>query len=553
MDDLFWLFYRVKRYTPLLILALLGSILESLSTAGITLIVKGLVDGAFVGKDLWNLHRAVGLFILFVFLSQVGAFAFIMLINLYAVREKQRTRWEIFRKLVDASPESLLKSRSGDFITRIISDLELYGRLLGQDIPKIMREPFVVVALFGVLLYRDVLLTLLLLFLLPVMSFAIRYFGVKKGKHTQKMQEEVSNITQDVSQALKGYENIKIYGAESRFLEWFAKANQKAYKANLKVEFYSALNSSFNYVLGYMVIALIIVYGGMRVINGSMTTGEFLSYITALSLIQMPIINLQKGIMEIRAHAPVLSRIREILNLKSEEDGREDFRLDSCIDVVNLRVKIEEEYLLMDVNLRIRKGEKLGIMGHTGSGKSTLLRVLCGLLPYEGEVLYDGVELRQIRKASLRENITLLTQEPFLFLGTVRENLSIAKDNAKDEELWEALRLASCDFVSSLDQMIEEGGKNLSGGERQRLALARVFLKDPQVLLLDEATSALDAKTEKEVLDNLLRVFKDRTIVMVAHRFSNIRLCDRAILVEKASVVKEGSPEEVIQEFLQRA
>ncbi len=553
MGNFLWLIFRLKDYKFLFVLILLGSLVQSLSTAGISLIVKGVVDGAFLSRNIQDLYRTVAIFLLLAFTSQLGAFIFSICTNLFALREKQKLRKDLFERLLNASAQQLLKSTSGDITTRMLSDLELYSRLLTQNIPKIIKEPFVVIALIGVLVYRDIFLSLFLVLFLPIISLGVKYFGDKKGKHTKRMQEQVSNLTQDLNQSIKGYENIKVYNAEKKFFEWFESVNRKAYKAGFKVELYTTLNSTFNFLTGYFIIALIILYGGVRVINGSLTTGEFLSYITALTFIQIPLMETQKGFMELKSSIPVISRIREILNLNKEEDGGAQFRFRDQINITRLYVKISEEAIIKDVSLVIRKGEKLGIMGHTGSGKSTLLRVLCGFYDYEGSIKIDGVELRDINKKSLRTNVGFVTQEPFIFLGTVKENLIIAKESATDEELWSVLNLAKCDFVKSLDQQIEEGGKNLSGGEKQRLALARLFLKNPQIILLDEATSALDARTESEVLKNLFDFFKDRTIIVVAHRFSNIKLCERVILFEKGSTVFEGDSESVIREFLHRA
>jgi len=553
MEHLVWLLSRIKNYILLLILIIFGSLVQSLSTAGISLIVKNVVDGAFLTKDTQDLYKTVTVFVLLALLSQVGAFVFSMCTNIFALKEKQRLREELFKKLLRASPQQLFKSTSGDITARVLSDLELYGKLLSQSIPKLMKEPIVVFALIGVLLYRDIVLSLFLILFLPIISLGVKYFGQKKGKHTKRMQEQLSNLTQDLNQSLRGYENIKVYNAERKFLEWFQGVNEKVYKAGLKVELYTTLNSTFNFLTGYTIIALIILYGGIRVINGSLTTGEFLSYITALTFIQMPLMETQKGFMELRSTVPVIGRIREILNLEEEKNGNWEFKLEGKIDIQNVTVKLSEGMVLKDVSLTIRKGEKVGIMGHTGSGKSTILRTLCGFYNYEGSIKFDGIDIEDINRKSLRENVVLLTQEPFVFVGTVRDNLIIANEKATDEEMWKALNLARCDFVKSLDQHIEEGGKNLSGGEKQRLSLARLFLKNPQVVLLDEATSALDAKTEAEVLKNLFDVFGDRTVLVVAHRFSNIKLCQRAVLFENGKVVFEGDPESVIREFLQRA
>ncbi|MFN3946466.1 MAG: ATP-binding cassette domain-containing protein [Aquificaceae bacterium] len=256
----------------------------------------------------------------------------------------------------------------------------------------------------------------------------------------------------------------------------------------------------------------------------------------------------QKGFMEVRSSLPVVKRVKEVLELKEEEEGRvslKDFK--ETLKVENLKVKLKEKVLLENINLSIKKGEKVGIMGDTGSGKSTLLRALAGFLPYEGSIRLDHVEITQVRKEDLRNLLLFLSQEPFVFPGSVRENLAVAGEFSK-EEYWKALHLAGCDFVKDLDQQIDP--KSLSGGERQRIALARIFLKTPQILLLDEATSALDAKKEEEVLNNLFSHFRDKTFLIVAHRFSNLLKCDRVLVLKEGKIVFEGKPKEAIDYFL---
>ncbi|MFN4012681.1 MAG: ATP-binding cassette domain-containing protein, partial [Aquificaceae bacterium] len=270
---------------------------------------------------------------------------------------------------------------------------------------------------------------------------------------------------------------------------------------------------------------------------------------TALVFLQTPLMETQKGFMEVRASLPVVKRIKEVLELKEEEGGQvslKDFK--EALKIEGMRVRVRgDRVLLEDINLTVKRGEKVGIMGDTGSGKSTLLRALAGFLPYEGSAKIDGVEISQIKREDLRELLLLLSQEPFVFPGSVRENLVIGGEG-NQEELWKALSLAGCDFVKDLDQQIEP--KSLSGGERQRLALARVFLKNPQILLLDEATSALDAKREEEILNNLFSHFSNKTLILVAHRFSNLLRCDRVAVLKEGRIVFEGKPKEAIEYFL---
>lgn len=552
MESVKWLFLRTKSYIHLILLALLGSALESAGTTGISLIAKNLVDNVFFMKSYEELFKTVFFLLSFALLNQTGNLLASLFINLYSELEVKRTRKEIFDRLLSAPYGFLSKSSSGDLITRLLSDIQSYRSLLGDHIPKLFRDPLTVLALFGVLLYRDFILTLFLGILLPLLAFAVRYFGHKKGKHTRRLQENVGMLTQSLAHVLRGYENIKMYSSEVKFSEWFSSFNEKVFKASMKSVIYSTANSVFNFIFGYVVVSVIILYGGVRVIQGSITAGDFVSYITALFLLHQPLSEVQKGLMEVRAGIPILNRIRELLHIPQERSGSIPFTgLKESITVQDLQVTLEDEKLLKGVSLKVKKGEKIGVIGSTGSGKTTFLRVLAGLLPYDGVVKYDNFEIKDIEKESFRSYVGFFTQEPFIFAGSVRDNLLIAKKDASDEEMKKVLDLAMCDFVKSLDQILDEGGRNLSGGEMQRLALARLFLKSPDIIFLDEVTSAMDVKTEEEVLKNIFEFFKDRTVILVAHRFSNVLLCDRVLAFKEGNLIAEGKPQEVIKLFLQ--
>ncbi|MCS7171732.1 MAG: ABC transporter ATP-binding protein/permease [Aquificaceae bacterium] len=548
MEDIKWVLYRLKNYWHFMLLSLLGSLLEAGGTAGVSLLIKSLVDRVFLLKEEEEILRIIATLMGFVLLAQVGSFTTRFFSNFYTELEMKRLREEAFLRLMKADYSAFLGISPGEFASRVISDMSLYRNLIGSYGVKIFKEPITVIFLLAVLIYRDWLLTLSLALLLPFLVLAVRYFGKKRGKHIKRAQEGYASVTDRLFSSFSGFESIRSFRSEGMFERLFRELNQVLFRSSLRSEVYFAMNSVFNYTFGYLVVSLVILYGGYRVVEGTLTPGDFVSYLTALVFLQNPLMESQKGFMELRASLPVVERVKDILSLEEEKAGTLKFEsFKEEIKLENLRVSIGTQELLRGVNLSIRKGEKLGIMGDTGSGKSTLLRVLAGLLPYEGSVKLDGVELKDIRKEDLREKFLFLSQEPFVCPGTVRENLLMAGDK-KDEELWEALKLAGCDFVDSLDQKVDP--KSLSGGERQRLALARVFLRSPQVLLLDEATSALDAKKEKELLDNIFSHFGDRTFILVAHRFSNLTRCDRVVVFKDGRIEFEGTPKEAIDFFL---
>ncbi|ADC88919.1 ABC transporter related protein [Thermocrinis albus DSM 14484] len=553
MSNVKWLLFRFKKHWVLLLLALLGSLFESVGVAGVSLLVKRLVDGVFLMKSFWKLVQTVGYLYLLVLLGQLGNFMVSYFTGLMAEREVREIREQAFEKLMGSHYLYVKGISIGDVLTRLLSDLRLYRDLVGSYAVKLFRDPFTVILLLAVLFYRDWRLTLLLALFLPVMFFSIRYFGGKKDKHTKKLQEDTADAASGIKESLRGVETIKAFMAEKVMIGWFQQQSRKLYERSIKLVLYSSWNTVFNYLFGYTVVSLLIFYGGYMVVKGYMTPGDFISYLTALVMLQKPLMEVQKGFTEVRGSISVVSRLREVLNLPQERDEGYLFRgLKEEIRIEDLRVKLGDEDILRHITLRIKAGQKVGIIGSTGSGKSTFLRTLAGFVPYMGKILLDGVDLSLFKPSSFRSNIGFLTQESFVLSGSVRDNLLIAKRDATEEEMWRALRMALCDFVTDLDEKVGEGGRDLSGGEKQRLALARLFLKEPSIIFLDEPTSALDTVTEQQVLKNILMAFPKATVFMVAHRPSSLSICDRVLVMEDGQIVFDGDVTSALNFFTSR-
>ncbi len=546
MDNLVWIARKLKPYLPILFLSLLGSLLQSGGATAITLLVKRVIDDVFILKDQGKLSLTILLLLASALLMQVGFFLSKYLLSIASEKTLRDIREEVFEKLLKVPYSFFIKRPAGDIISRIVSDVDRIRQILIDQIPVLLREPLVGVALIGVLLYRDVLLTLFLAVAIPIMSLTVRYFGSKKGKHLRRSQEGTAELTQTLSQTLQGIENVKVFSAERKLLESFRRFNEKIYRSLVKSELYITGNTAINYIFGYLVVAGVISYGGYRILQGHMTPGDFISYLTALFMVQPPLLNSQKALMNLRGSLPVVARVREMLSMEEERDGELEFKgLKEEIEFINAGVLIENRWILKDIKLKIGRGDRVGIVGHTGSGKSTLIKLIPRLIDYTGSIRVDGTELRDFELRSLRSRIGMATQDTFLLNATIRENMLIAKPGATDEEIWEALRLALCDFVEKmdrgLDSVVGERGYSLSGGERQRLSIARLFLKNPEIVILDEATSALDMNTEKKLLRNIFSFFEGRTMLIVAHRLSNVMECDRIVVLKEGEIVEEGN------------
>lgn len=545
MEDLRWLLRHIRPYLPLLLLSLIGSILQSGGATGVTLLVKNVIDEVFVFKNEEELVRIVFLMLLSALAMQAGFFLSKYLVTLASEKTLRDIRLRIFRKLLYVPYTFFVRHPTGDLISRVVSDVEKIRQILVDQVPTLLREPVVGLALFGVLLYRDPFLTAFLIIAVPVMAYMVRFFGSKKGKHLRRTQESTAELTQTLSQSLQGIENLKVFSAQEKLIQAFREFNDRIYRSSVRTELYIAGNTALNYLFGYGVTAGVIFYGGFRILQGDLTPGDFISYLTALFLVQPPLLNSQKALMNLRGTLPVVRRLRDLLNMEEEPSGGVSFEgLKRDLRFEDVEVAVDGKTILRGITFSVSKGERIGIVGHTGSGKSTLVRIIPRLVDYRGSVRIDGTELREFDLKTLRERVGISTQETFLLNATVRENLLIAKPDATEEEMREALRLALCDFVErirgGIDGLVGERGYSLSGGERQRLALARLFLKNPEIVILDEATSALDLNTEKEVLRNVQEFFAGRTMFVVAHRLSNVAICDRILVMREGSIVEEG-------------
>ncbi len=552
MEQIKWLLSNLKHYWPLVGLVIFGSILEGLGTSFMTYLVKRIMDDVFILKEASKLYTILYLFAGAAVVIQIGFFLRNFLMNMVSEKLLMHFREKMFEALLYSKVDFFINHPSGDIISRFNNDINAVKNILIDYMLSLIKEPITVLLLLGVLIYRDIYLTIIIIFAFPIISYSVKYFGGKKAKYVKLNQERFGIINQHVTQLISGIENIKIFGAEENFLKRFREANKNLFKAGMKTIFYTVTNSIFNQSTGYIVFGLVLLYGGYRIVHGYTTAGNFISYITALLLIQMPIMETQKGFMNMRSSIPLVKRVQEMLTLTKEKDGFID--IDSLLVPINMKnvyVVVDSKEILKDINLVINPGDKIGIVGPTGAGKSTLLDILPKLVSYKGDVYVKDTPLENITNKSVRSKIALASQHVFIFNDTARNNLLIANPNASDELILKALKLAKAEFLlklkNGLDTILGEYGYTVSGGERQRIAIARIFLTNPDILLLDEITSALDVHTEQEVISNIFEVFKDKTILIVAHRLSNITACNRILYIEDGRILEEGTFEELIK------
>ena len=437
-------------------------------------------------------------------------------------------------------------------VSRATNDIEAFVNVIKLLGVNLVAQIFTVIAIIVVLIYRDWKLFLIFVIALPFLAVALQYFGEKRKKYSQMLQEGKGEYTQMLNQTITGIEVVKLFNKEI-FQKLFKKLTKELFRREKKNVFYETFYLSSVEIIAYLATAGIIYYGGYRIIKGEITAGDFFSFLGGVLILVNSMQILQRGAVQLKALSPIVDRIQFLLNIPQEkDDGIEFTGLKEKIIYENVRLKLGENEILKGINLEIKKGQKVGIVGLTGSGKSTIVKILPAIIKnYEGNVFVDNHELREYSISSLRKRIGMISQDVFIFNDTLRNNLLIAKPDATDEELIKALKKAKADFVfekleNGLDTPLGEKGSRLSGGERQRISIARIFLKKPDIVIIDEGTSALDVETEEFITEQLNREFKEKTMIMITHRLKTLSIVDKIVVVDNGKIVEEGSEDELV-------
>ncbi|MDB4820581.1 ABC transporter ATP-binding protein/permease [Akkermansiaceae bacterium] len=390
----------------------------------------------------------------------------------------------------------------------------------------------------------------------PFLAFgAYLYTKDARGRYKDQ-RESSSDLNALLHDNIAGIRQIKAYAAEAEEHRHFNSLSTKLQKATLKLMRYWAFYSPGMSFIGMIGYVLVLGSGGLAVMSGEMKLGELLSYFLMLSLFYEPVSKLHQLNQMALSSRAAADRVFEILDSEDEPDAASGEPLPRPVKGAVSFEKVSFAYdddqpTLHEVTIKAEPGQTIALAGTTGAGKSTIVNLLCRFYEYDsGKLTIDGHELNTLSKTSLRDAIGYVTQEAFLFNGTVRENLTLSKRNATEEEIWRALDAAKADFVKDLPEKLEtnvgERGVKLSGGEKQRLSIARALLKDPPILLLDEATASVDNQTELSIQQALDELMKNRTSIVIAHRLSTIQKADRIYVLEMGRVIEEGSYDELV-------
>ncbi len=466
-------------------------------------------------------------------------------------------RNEIYNKIVKLSMSYYSEKKKGDIVARISSDvLEIDNSFL-SIFELIIKEPLMILFTLISMYIISPELTGFVIIFIPISAIFISVVGKSLKRQSLKVQKEQGLFISLVDETLNGLKIVKIFNAENAFSRKFSESTNRLYKFSNSVINKKNLAGPLSEFLGICSIAIILWYGGMMVLKeNSLDASTFLVYLGLAYNILTPAKSLSKASYKIRKAYGAAERVFQVLDdnrfIKSNEDDTSLENFSTSIDFNNVSFRYDNEDVIKNLSLIIKKGETVALVGQSGSGKSTIANLISRFYDIsEGEIRVDGKNIKEVNLKSLRKLIGLVTQDSILFNDSIKNNLLIGKEDANDQEIIQALKIANAwEFVKELPETIEnnigDSGNKLSGGQKQRLSIARAVLKNPPIMILDEATSALDSESENLVQMALDNVMKNKTSLVIAHRLSTIQKADNILVLDKGKVIESGKHKDLM-------
>ena len=466
-------------------------------------------------------------------------------------------RNQLYRKITSLPIGFFSEERKGDIIARMSGDVQEIENSIMSSLDMLFKNPILIIAYFATLLCISWQLTLFTILFVPVMGWIMGKVGRKLKRKSKEAQALWSDTMSQVEETLGGLRIIKAFCAEEKMNRRFDNTNSSYRNQILKVNTRQQMAHPMSEFLGTVMIIIVLWFGGILVLNQQVLSGPtFIYYLVILYSIINPLKDFSKAGYNIPKGLASMERVDKILlaesDIKEKENPQRIASFDHTIEFRHVSFRYGEQWVLRDINLTIEKGKTIALVGQSGGGKSTMVDLIPRYYDVqEGEVLIDGINVKDLDIHDLRQLIGNVNQEAILFNDTFFNNISFGVDNATQQQVEEAARIANADeFIKAsengYDTNIGDRGGRLSGGQRQRVSIARAILKNPPILILDEATSALDTESERLVQDALERLMKTRTTVAIAHRLSTIKNADEICVLHEGQIVERGTHDELI-------
>jgi ATP-binding cassette, subfamily B, bacterial MsbA len=548
---------HVRPYWPMFAVAVLTMILTAATEPVLPALLKPLLDGSFVKRDMSNIHlipvAIVGLFVLRGVFSYVGDYALAWVSNKVVLD----LRNAMFRRLL-ALPTRYYDDRSsGALLSKVAYDVSGVTSAATGVLTVLVRDSIAVVGLLGWLIWLNWKLTLVTLVITPGIALVVKLFSARMRRMSRQSLKAMGDVTHVLEESIECHKVVKIFGGQDYEARRFDGANQRLRGYGMRQTIAAAATVPIVQLFASVALAIIIMLAVQQSATNQLSVGGFVSFITAMLMLLAPVKRLTEVNSPLQRGLASAESVFELLDEREEDDtgtrvidrarGRVEY------DRVSFSYPGSGREALDDVSIRIEPGETVALVGPSGGGKTTFVNLLPRFYPPTGgRILVDGVDIREIGLASLRANVALVSQDVTLFNDTVAANIAYGRMGGAPRSGVEAAARAAhaLDFIREMpqgfDTLIGENGVRLSGGQRQRLAIARALLKDAPILLLDEATSALDSESERHVQAALAELMRGRTTIVIAHRLSTIEHADRIVVLQRGHIAETGAHAELL-------
>lgn len=529
---------HLKEYVTDYINFKISSLSENESTEVVLLFVVAMVITTFFIKNLFN---------------YLASFHIMHLKN-GVLKDLRRS---MYAKIIELPISYYSEKRKGDMMARMLGDVNEVQNSFFSILELVVKEPLTIVFALGMMFAISTKLTLFVLVFMPISGWIISKLAKNLRSQSLEAQRESGSLISVVEETLGGLKVVKSYNAEPSFKGRFNDSVTRLLNLTNSIGSRNNLATPLSEFLGVTTIAILLFYGGLLVLNDKSLDGaSFIVYLTLAFNILTPAKAISKASYSVKNGLAAAERVFEVLDVENEITSKENAiqkeAFESEITISNINFKYEDENVLKNFSLEVKKGQTVALVGQSGSGKSTIANLLTRFYDvHEGAIQIDGIDIKDMDLVALRNLIGLVTQDSILFNDTIKANLLLGKPDATDEEIIDALKIANAfefvnDLPNGINTNIGDSGNKLSGGQKQRLSIARAVLKNPPIMILDEATSALDTESEKFVQEALENMMQNRTSIVIAHRLSTIQNANLIVVMKKGKIVEQGTHEELI-------
>ena len=541
----------IFKYKSAIIFALVFLVVASLLSSLIPFTVKNTIDNYISAKNLQGLIKLSIFLLLMIGVQFISKLIQIYLTNLSGQKIMKDLRHDLFQTMESFEIDVFTKEPSGKIITRITNDVENMNELLTSGIVSLLGDMLMVVFSIIFLFYINLKLSLISLIPLPVAIIAALFLGNRMEKIYEKVRDILTRMNIHMQESLTGLPIIQTFGVEKTNLSKFSNITK-----DFRFTFHKAqmlnimLRQSIN-ALSYTSIVFVIVFGGLFALKGTATVGTIVAFLVYLNQLYEPLGDLSDRFSILQNAISSMAKLDDFLTSNNiEKEGNKGFKkpVQGEIELENVSFSYDKDSIILEnINMKIKKGEKVAIVGFTGAGKSTIANLILSFYePDSGAVKIDGIDTKILNKKELRKNSAIVLQNIFIFKGSVRDNIALGREDFTEEKIINAAKeIGVHDFIMKLpngyDTELSTEGKNISVGERQLVSFARALVYNPKILILDEATASIDTNTEEIIENGIKKLMKDRTSIVIAHRLSTIRNADMIYVINKGKIVESGT------------